>query len=125
GNLPLRPLDCQYARQYHLRIPKSIRQPQTARHFRRQLKSWRPNRSDYDLRSRIQPVARIIERVDRRLRVKMQIPCPIGPPQQMLEECPNVMYIELRIVVARHDQQKFGERQLPLTENRVRLSEQF
>ena len=64
-------------------------------------------------------MARIIERVDGRLRLEVQIARPVDPLEQVAEERGDVVNIQRGIVLARHDQQVLGQRELPLAEDRA------
>ena len=115
----------QHARQTHPRVAEAVRQPQTAGTCVGQLAPHRPRGGDHQLRPFVQPRARIVQRVDRRAGLEMQVGPPVDPLQQVPEERRDVVDVESRIVLPGHDQQILGQRKLPLAENGVGAGEQF
>ena len=65
------------------------------------------------------PVPRVVERVDRRPGLEVQVGSPVDALEQVPEEARDVVDVERRVVFARDDQQVLGQRELPLAEDRV------
>ena len=68
------------------RLGESVRQAQIARQLRRQRPARRTNGGEHDLRAFVQAAAGIIQRVDRRARLEVQVARPVDALQQMREE---------------------------------------
>ena len=82
-------------------------------------------RGHHQLRALVQPVAAVVQRVDRGAGLEVQVPPPIDPLQHVAEEVGHVADVQLRIVFAGHDQQVLGQRQLPLAQQGVAQREQL
>jgi hypothetical protein len=120
------PLDHQHPRQCQPRIRKSFRQRAGRSESRWPVRAhWRTNGGNDDLRADVEPFARIVERVDRRVRVKVQIPPPIDAHQHVPEERRDVVHVERFVVRAVGNPQELGQRKLSLAENRAGLRQQL
>lgn len=107
------------------RIVKPVGQRQLSRNRCRQLAARRASGGNDELGAGVKTVPRVVERVDRRLRLEMQIGAPIGSLQDVTEERLDVVDVELRIVLASNDEKVLGQRELTLAKNRVRAGQQL
>ena len=60
--------------------------------------NWRSGGGDDNFGAHVERVAGVVERIDRRLGVKMQVAPPIDPPAEVLEERCDVVNVELLVV---------------------------
>ena len=98
-------------------------QPAVAGH--RQRPQRRAGRRNHHLRPLVQPTAAVVERVDRRARLEVQIAPPIDPLQHVAQEVGHVAHVQLRVVLAGDDPQILRQRQLPVAQQGVGQRQQL
>ena len=84
-----RPLDRQDARQHHAGIAEAVGQAQAGGQLGGQRAPHRARGRDHDLRALVQPVARVVERVDRRPGLEVQVGRPVDPLEQVARGTPG------------------------------------
>ena len=120
-----RTLDGHHAREADPRIAEAVRQRHERRELPRQGPPGRAAGGHDELRAGIEPAARVVERVDRGLGVEVAVAGPVNPREQVRQERGHVVGVESGGIPAGDDEQVFGERELPLAEDRRRLRQQF
>ena len=93
--------------------------------LRRQLAARRPDGGDHQLRAFVEPAARVVERVDRRAGLEVQIGSPIDALQQMAKKRRRCRGCPAPDRLPGDDQQILGQRQLPLAEDGVGRGQQL
>ena len=120
-----RPADRDDARQADAGIAEAVGQRDAAGQFPWQRPDRRSPRGDDELRTRVESAARVVERVDRGLSLKVAVAPPVDPFEEVREKRPNVVGIEAGGVSRGDDEEILRERELPLPEDRRGLREQF
>ena len=121
-----RPCNGQHARQAKPAAAKAARAAVRPASSVGKLRAQRPGGRDHQLRAFVQAGARVVERVDRRAGLKVQVAPPVDALEQMPQETRRCRERRAPGSSSRgHDQQILGQRQLPLAQHGVGQREQF
>src|SRR5262249_50819364 len=107
------------------RVGEPVGQVQVVREVGRQGAALGAGGGDDQLGALVEAGARVVERVDRRARLEVQVGLPIDALQQVAEEGRDVVDVEFRVVLPGDDEQVLGQRQLPLAQEGVGAGEEF
>src|SRR5262249_21039997 len=118
-------LNDQHARQHDPWLLEPLGQEQPCRQRGRQCASWWTGDGEHELRALVQSRPRVVEGVDGRARLEVQVSTRIEAFQQVPKERRDIVDVERWVVLPGNNQQIFRQRELSLAEDRVRAGEQF